>query len=412
MKLNLSIRSEIAILFLSGLVLSACRAQPAASNPNSQSTAFQQPAIQDISPVFKTPTSTAIDPKIASPTNTQMDPTAMAFGQMKILKMTAYAPTAEYLAKIETLRQKEMLVWLQSRNVGCPFGYSVEMATSVKNDSNDQWTVYTCSPHPNEQMVGSTTEPVDYSKRFTQVLNNTGSPQWTIPLGGLDWSNRPNVKLETYRWSRDGKYLFFVPYLFEKGGCGGGWKILFLDTGYLYRLNLITGQFESLLPNAKAFFSYSISPDDHFLAYVNADDPKIVHLRDLNSGTENKIILDDDYVDTGIFVWSPDSSKLFFAGGLSGWEDGKSGMSIFRVTIKTMYLQALLVNDSRLLVPYSRWSDTTSSNWTNDYLLNVTSLNGNSEFYNRDLCIDIRTGKVVDVTTPTPVYERVGTPSP
>jgi hypothetical protein len=195
------------------------------------------------------------------------------------------------------------------------------------------------------------------------------------------------------------------------GGNGGGTYLpsYFRDNNALYRLNLYNGEINSVLPYSKKEYALSLSPNGTYLAYAEFGSTP-VHLQDMNNDNEKTITLNNNYVLTGDFAWTSDSSNLIFASAMNGWEDGDGGISIYKVTIKDNHLENILLNDKRLLIPFPEYE--TNSYWSNENLLHVKSLNYLSYEYEylSDLALDVQSGNITVLATPEP--DLIGSPTP
>jgi hypothetical protein len=87
---------------------------------------------------------------------------------------------------------------------------------------------------------------------------------------------------------------------------------------------------------------------------------------------------------------------------MNGWDKKNAGISIFKLSMKNMYVQTLLYNDRRLLIPFPQVKDKNLYYWTNENLLNVRSLDFMSTEYFNELALDIQTGYIVVLATAMP----------
>ena len=290
---------------------------------------------------------------------------------------------------------------LEAKGAICRDGFKLEYRESIPRMSNEQWTLFTCSPKPEDFQTQWTPGVVDYGQRYTQVISTDLTTTWTILHTDFSWSKRPQALLSTYRWTQDGKYLYLVPLTYP-GGSGWYAPRYFTNGHVLYRLNLETGEFETILRYSKSSFAFLLSPDDRLLAYSYPDEELVVHIRVMENNVERQIELEGNYVRTGAFAWKPDGSKLFFASALTGWEDGAAGISIFKLTLDNMHLQILRNNDMRLLIPFPEYANQERLYWQDDSLLYIMSLDYLSHDYYSNLALDVNTGIVVAISTPTP----------
>src|SRR5688572_23746532 len=155
---------------------------------------------------------------------------------------------------------------MEARNVKCKEGFVVEIYMEVTRYSNNEWTLFTCSPVPENKKDKYIPGIVDYSTRYTQLVKTDLSKTWTIQHSKFDYSiiDRPDALMNPFRWTSDGKYLYLFPRYYP--GPSGFPASAFLHThiSSLYRINLENGYFELVLQSSE-FVALAISPDDNFL---------------------------------------------------------------------------------------------------------------------------------------------------
>lgn len=148
-----------------------------------------------------------------------------------------------------------------------------------------------------------------------------------------------------YRWSADGRFLYFTNKL-AVDGCP-----VFVNGTDLYRLNLADGTVETVLDTGLTW-NIGLSPDETKLAYTYANDQGMVlELLDLLNGTKASVMVVEDsvWLQGGAIVWSPDGSQL----ALSVAHDPCSGNwthSIIQVDVAAMTAVSLLEKDDRRFV--------------------------------------------------------------
>jgi hypothetical protein len=294
---------------------------------------------------------------------------------------------------------------VSARGVSCPELHRLMYPEKIYTNSNENWTIYTCA----FGIVNLEQEQASF-RYDTFLLSKDKSRIWKISFENSIWGNGESSPLTTYQWTQDGKYLYLV----QTGGIiglgGGGGTYLpgyFRDNNALYRLNLYDGEIKSVLPYSEKEYAFSLSPNDTYLAYTEFGSTP-VHLQNMNNESEKTFTLNNSYVLTGDFVWTPDSSNLIFASAMNGWEDGEGGISIYKVAIKDHHLENILLNDKRLLIPFPEYE--TNSYWSNENLLYVKSLNYLSYEYFSDPALDVQSGNVTVLATPEP--DLIGSPTP
>jgi hypothetical protein len=290
---------------------------------------------------------------------------------------------------------------IEARGAKCKEGFALERSLYILDYSTNQWTVFTCSPIPANRKDMWTPGFVDFGTRYTQLIKTDFSQTWTIQHNEFNYSviNRPDAMLIPKRWTFDGNDVYLAPKRYPGRDYFNAYGY-FYDDEELLRLNLNSGKLETILPYAEGGYSYSLSPNDQFLAYSLLSEKKIVHIKNMDTGVEQRIELNGDYALTGMFAWSPDGTRLYFASALNGWDDGIISTSLFGLTIKDKHLQAILNRDSRFIVPSPRWENKKAIYWTNENYLYIDSLNS-TEFFN-SLALDVQSGKVIVLATPQP----------
>ena len=301
--------------------------------------------------------------------------------------------TLSALSTQAALQSDSVYATLEARGAVCEDGFVLGLPDEVISSSNEDWTVFTCSPRSNSGVV-------DPSKGYTTVINHDLSQTWIISHEGLDWRDIQQPSLSTYRWSADGSYLYLVPFTYP-GASGFNASSFFGGDSVLYRLNLGSGEFETILPESGNFSSFALSPDDQILAYVTMDEQGVVYLRNMDTGEETAYPLDGDFVNTGAFVWTPDSNQVIFASAIEGWLENKAGISIVKITLRPNHIQVILNNDPRLLIPWTHFEDGEYEYWRENGILNLISINFGTELPYYDWAIDIRTGIVLKSSPPT-----------
>ena len=295
----------------------------------------------------------------------------------------------------------EVPAMLIARGAVCIEGFELEVPIDIVLMSNDQWTVFTCSPMPESDETGLTPGVVDYSTRYTQVTKTDLSQTWIIEHKqhsylGMD---RPQALMAPRRWTQDGEYVYLKS-AFYPAPNGFPTSAYFRTDSNLHRLNLLTGEFETILaPNT--IYSYALSPNDRYLVYSRKDAPSKVKIVDLISGREESIELDNDPFVSGSFVWNPGSTKVIFGTGeakaSNDWSDDVSKTSIFVLSISNSHIQPILVNEPRLLVPWNYFCEDTQ--WSDSNTVCLRSLDRQIPSY-LVYTINTQTGHVIALPTP------------
>ncbi len=264
----------------------------------------------------------------------------------------------------------------------------------LSNDHGDRWAVIPCLP-----------ETADAYKGYTKVIDAEGSRSFKLWYGTVPLPAAHDY-LAGLTIDPAGTYL----YLNIACACiidpAGDPNWFFGYATPLYRLDLSSGKLVALLPaidDNDYYFASSISPNFHYLFYATSREPNTVFIRNLVTGAHNTFQLENRIVITGGARWSPDGKYLVFAAGVRGWDHGKAGISIYRLNLRTMDLQPLLVNDKRRLVP---WFEAGSSQeWLAPSVLSLASLQTDQGILTDSTdqwSMNVDTGQVILLATPTP----------
>lgn len=332
-------------------------------------------------------------------TQTAFYPTFIAFNQTQEHYMFTSVPST-----------------LEARNAKCEDGFAIELLLDVVRMSNDEWIVFTCSPIPTNKKDIWTPGVVDYGTRYTQIIKADLSKTWTIQHNEFDYSiiDRPDAFIAPYRWTADGKYLYFYPKYYPGLDGGNTTTIFHTFINDLYRINLQTGEFELVL-QTKDFDALSISPNDQFLVYSQWDEPNIIYVRNLQNGDNAKVTLNEDIIASGHFTWSPDSESVVFVTphGIRNLPtvDDTSSTSIFVLTLKNMRVQKILSEDTRIFAISDDCNKDKKGVWINQNTICLYTLNNEHEDWNSYFSINIKTGLISYIRPfldPTPTV----TPTP
>ncbi len=147
-----------------------------------------------------------------------------------------------------------------------------------------------------------------------QVVSLDHSKNWKIYFhdfvkGNTDYG-RKNI-IVPYRWSKDGRFLYFVSPTIGSGCCWIGGKYVLLA-----RLNLETGTQEELLntidPSSTLPISFTISENDHYLLFTPITDQSYdFAVLDLRSKEIKVVKLEiSKPIDLEFAVMSPNEDKI------------------------------------------------------------------------------------------------------
>lgn len=300
---------------------------------------------------------------------------------------------------------------LEARGTQCKDGFYLEQYLVAYSEMSDEWTLFTCSPSAknNERWTPGL---VDYGTRYTQVVKKDLSKIWTITHG--DYENlvhdRPDVFMRVYRWTQNGNYLYLYARSFPAPSGYQQSSMLRTLINNLYRLNLITGEFELVIAKNQ-FDAFALSPNDQFLVYSENKKPYIVHVKNMETGNEQSIKLDEEITVAGSFVWNAESTKIVFALGYgeesNNWQDDLSATSILVLTIENMNAQTILSKDSRMFIPSS--DICTDGYWVDDDTICLMSLNDELIGWDSIFCINLQSGELKTILpTQTPIETNEG----
>lgn len=371
-------KSTIGIIIIVIFILASCNSQPAVS---------QNPVLT-LSP---------------APTNSPIPTPTITFTPSPTLSSAQETETAVHAEVVKAMQTQEYFMnvaapaTLQARNVKCKDGFVVERYLDIIRYSNDTWTLFTCSPVPINKKDKWTPGVVDYGTRYTQLVKTDLSKTWTIQHNTFDYSiiDRPDALMTPFRWTADGKHLYFYPSYYPGGSGFPQSAFLYTYINSLYRINLETGEFKLFLKRDQ-FGALAFSPNDKFLAYSDYDKPNLIHIKNVESNEESQIEIQENVVATGAFIWHPDSTKvIFFAGyGKQGdiGQDDLAGTSIFVLTLENMQVRKVLAKDPRIFMPYG-CSDNYDV-WLDNNTICLYSINHELDSWNKFFSFNIKTGVV------------------
>jgi hypothetical protein len=250
-----------------------------------------------------------------------------------------------------------------------------------------QWLAVICDPDHNDQT-------------YTKVFRLDGTKAWQVPFYetyGITQQDKINPEgirsgaMLIVHWSADSQYLYLVPWVRRfDGNC-----MNFYSGPALYRLELSNGNVTATLHPTSSFwqaYNYSLSPNDRYLAYVSPLNGNIIHIFALATGEEKVITLSDQFINAGMFLWSPNMRKLAFAAGGPNWCDtGK--FTIFVYDLENGNLKALPTHNLLWLKPKEWVSE-------EEILVGGSTTSENSEYV--EYILNVISGEMVPVPSATP----------
>ena len=175
------------------------------------------------------------------------------------------------------------------------------------------------------------------------LINKSAGVLWRVADGFQEVGLGATVP-KVVHWGMDGRTAYITEQGFPEGGC---WPDL-VDGSGLQRVNLETGQVESLLPATT--FAFSFAGDDTAVASIARlpEEPGI-YLHDLINGSSEHIPLEVGYGDAGNIVWSPDGQQMVMTQILPPGYCQSENHNILLVDRNTLAMR-ILVEDVKNLI--------------------------------------------------------------
>jgi len=210
---------------------------------------------------------------------------------------------------------------------------NIDLQTSLSPDG--KWLAQDC--------------PLD---RF-QVIRKDNSVVWAVKYEQIFESIEGAGAIFPVHWANDGSYLYFT----QVGCCADNDS---MRTGnMLYRMDLGTGEWKMIVSGY--FNHYSFSPTGRRLLYILNDQastgkPLVVHILDLNPGTEKKIEF-SDFEQAGYVLWKEDGTRLVMTAKTGNVFEGNQLFSIIEIDIKEDSSR-VIIQKSRDIAKVIDWSAT------------------------------------------------------
>lgn len=346
-----------------------------------------------------TPTSVVIPTSSNSPRSTETTTPSLSVTPSSTYSLTEIAVATTRAAYVTELAYRFTAIpaTIEARNAKCKEGFVLEQALYVLDYSNEKWTLFTCSPVPANKYNLLTPGVVDYGTRYTQLVETDLSKTWTIQHNPFDYSiiDRSDALMVPFRWTADGRYLYLYPAYYP--GPSGGTDSMLLETNVndLYRINLETGNFELIL-RSDQYEALALSPDDQYLIYSEHKRPDVIHVRNMESGDDLQIKLNEDIIVSGRFIWGSDRDKVVFTVGygkqVENFHDDLSETALFVLTLSNMHVQKVLARDSRIFIPEPCFD---GNYWLDKNTMCLYSINEKLDSWNKYFTFNIETGSVV-----------------
>lgn len=249
---------------------------------------------------------------------------------------------------------------------------------------NKEWLLVTCGPDRSS------------GRRITKIFRLDGSLSWDISFYDVFGATvgRDLGTLEVFHWSKDEKYLYLRPSFCCIDAPDNIFFNFFQDSVSIYRLDLgngrLTTALQSLPNNDFSGYAVSFSSTDIYLAYVLSDSVRDIHIQNIQTGESKKFSINENYIASGLFAWSPDDRKLVFVATKQGWQpwddtQPQDSVSYFLLEMETGQLRHLFDQP-----------DIYKPNWISDDRLVLSQLLGDNS-----LIYDLQSDSLL-VITPTP----------
>ncbi len=201
------------------------------------------------------------------------------------------------------------------------------------------WFAVMCQPNDPSEFYG------------TKIVNLNSDVVWDVPFYETYGIFQKNAappdgirkgQMQVAHWTNDGNYVYLEPYFCCADSPQNIFFSFFADTPALYRLDLRTGKLtvtlQPFIDDIFADYYTSFSPNDAYLVYVIPSSPREINFYDLQTGNTFTITVDEKYIASGRFSWSPDGNMAIFIAVKSEWSYGqnptKDGVSYFLMDLK------------------------------------------------------------------------------
>jgi hypothetical protein len=307
--------------------------------------------------------------KTTHPTNTQI-----------ILVSPTETPTPVLWQTQRQATYESAKATIQSYGTICSSGDSYN---SIEISPDTQWIAMPCEDNN------------DFIDSYLQVVNTIPKKEWNIPIKNFAkgkteiWS----YPLKPYRWSSNGKYLFFAAGTRASGCCWIGGAL------FLARLNLETGDvaeiFNFITGDDIPGLDFSISSDDRYVIYSIGNQ---MYLLDMLTWNQKLIELKFGNWGYGVPLMSSDDNEILMVYRYFP-EDWQSKGDI---TYGSMILIDLLDGTQRKIFSGYQWEDTpVPYKWIDsDHILLCTSYYDCGPDTYDLLLLDKNTGEMTHVNGP------------
>jgi hypothetical protein len=206
----------------------------------------------------------------------------------------------------------------------------------------------------------------------TWILGVNQTARWKISYGeyyGKKFDSGGG-SISPYYWTLDGQYLFLRIDVEASG------PIYFIDGWGLIRLDLVSGHISEILsPAQHDYYSFSLSPDGKYLAYIlQPANPLVINIVNLKTGDIVSFGIKAQYNQAGRIIWSPNKSKIVF--GQATIDDDEKNPNLFSVVVIN------LANGSRQTIVQDNPLEITPKTWVNENTIELKDIDGKSWIFN------------------------------
>lgn len=206
----------------------------------------------------------------------------------------------------------------------------------------------------------------------TWIVEVNQTAKWAISYGEYYGrkADSGNGIIAPFYWSLDNKYLYLT---IQRGVSG---PIYFVDGWGLIRLDLANGSItETLSPIQHQYYSFSLSLDGKYLAYVlQPAESLTVNVINLETDKAENHNLTPEYNQAGRILWSPNMSKIVL--GQAIIDDTEIKPNSFSVVVIN------LADDSRQILVSDNSVQITPKTWVDENMIELSDTDGKVWVYN------------------------------
>lgn len=206
----------------------------------------------------------------------------------------------------------------------------------------------------------------------TWIIDVDQTAKWTFSYGEYYGSKfgSGNGVIAPFYWNSDNEYLYLT---IQRGASG---PIYFVDGWGLLNLDLTNGNISEILsPIQHQYYSFSLSPDGKYLAYIlQPAKPLTVSVLNLETNEVQNHSLMPEYNQAGKILWSPDMSKIVLGQAtIDVQEIQPNSFSVVAINLAEASRQILVSNKPVQMNPES---------WIDENTLQLSDTDGKAWVYN------------------------------